>query len=429
MPAMPLDPLLLDFALLLGLSLFFGLAFEEFYAPLGAGRPGGIRTFPLLALTGALLYRLDPVQLLPFAVGLLVLGAWLYAYYRRHMVEREVEGEPNVGLVVPVCNALAYLLGPVSLAEPHWIAIGAAVAAVLLLTAREPLHGLARRVETAEIVTAGKFLILTGIVLPLLPDVPVTSLTSITPYAAWLALLAVCTLSYASYLLQRFVAPAGSDLWVAVLGGLYSSTATTVVLAHRAGANPALNAQAQAGIILATGVMYLRILAVVAVFNLPLARGLAPTMLALSLAGLALAALQYWRARGQASAASNVLPLNPLELPAAATFAVLFVVISIVANWAKDHYGALGVNALAAVVGVTDIDPFVLSLAEGGATPLPASASAIAILIATASNNLLKAAYTVGFAGRRGSWPAIAALVLLAAAAGVAAYVVATMRA
>ena len=90
---------------------------------------------------------------------------------------------------------------------------------------------------------------------PLLPNEPVTTLTAITPYKVWLALLAVCTLSYASYLLQRFLAPSDSDLAIAFLGGLYSSTATTVVLSRNAGAQPATSALAQAGIMLATSVM------------------------------------------------------------------------------------------------------------------------------------------------------------------------------
>ena len=80
---------------------------------------------------------------------------------------------------------------------------------MLLLTARERLHGLARHIESGEIVTAGKFLVLTGLVLPLLPDQPVTTLTDITPHQVWLAVLAVCTVSYASYLLQRYGAPPG----------------------------------------------------------------------------------------------------------------------------------------------------------------------------------------------------------------------------
>src|ERR1700693_421826 len=230
------------FLLLLGLGFFFGLAFEEFHAQGGLARPGGVRSFPLLALSGGLLY------LLWLSAGLLVLGAWLTCYYWRHVEEIDPDGRPNVGLMVPICNVLAYLLGPMALAEPPWVDIGTAVTALLLFTARERLHGLPRRVETGEIVTAGKFLILTGLVLPFLPDKPITGLSEITPHQVWLAVVAVSTVSYASYLLRRYVAPPGANLWVAVLGGLYSSTVTTVVLARRAcdaaaGADPPHSSQ------------------------------------------------------------------------------------------------------------------------------------------------------------------------------------------
>ena len=91
--------------------------------------------------------------------------------------------------------------------------------------------------------------------------------------------LVVCTLSYASYLIQRYLAPKAGGWWTAALGGLYSSTATTVVLARRAASEPETRRQAQAGITLATGIMYLRLLTVVAVFNLGLARALAPMLI------------------------------------------------------------------------------------------------------------------------------------------------------
>ena len=144
---MPSAPPIVSLLLLLGLGFFFGLAFEEFHARANQKRPGGVRSFPLLALTGALLYRLDPTHLVPLSAGLLALSAWLTCYYWRHLDETDAEGLPNVGLMVPICNVLAYLLGPVALAEPPWVAIGATVAAVLLLTARQELHGFARRVE------------------------------------------------------------------------------------------------------------------------------------------------------------------------------------------------------------------------------------------------------------------------------------------
>src|SRR6202158_2511281 len=309
------------FLLLLGLGFFFGLAFEEFHAQAGQARPGGVRSFPILALAGGLLYRLDTQHLLPLSVGLLVLGAWLTCYYWRHVEEIDPEGRPNVGLMVPICNVLAYLLGPVALAEPPWMAIGVTVAAVLLLTARERLHGLARHIEVGEIITAGKFLILAGLVLPFLPTEPVTRLTEITPHQVWVAVLAVATVSYASYLLQRYVAPPGAGLWVAVLGGLYSSTATTVILARRARAEPAMVRQAQTGIMLATSVMYVRLLIIVAMFDLALARALMPPLLALATPGVRRAGLCFGAHPPPPPAtAAATAPANPLELSAAFIF-------------------------------------------------------------------------------------------------------------
>ena len=410
------------FLLLLGLGFFFGLAFEEFNAQSGQVRPGGVRSFPLLALSGGLLYRLDTVHLLPLTAGLVVLGGWLSLYYWRHIAETDAEGLPNVGLMTAICNVLAYLLGPTAFTEPPWVAIGITVTAVLLLTAREKLHGLARQLEVKEIVTAGKFLILTGLVLPFLPNRAVTTLTDITPYQVWLAVLAVCTVSYASYLLQRYVAPREGGLWMAVLGGLYSSTATTVVLARRIRTAPALAARAQTGMILATAIMYVRILIVIALFNRSLALALAPALGTLAACGLALAA---WRNRfdrmsSAAHAAAEENPGNPLELSAALIFAVLFVSVSLIAAWARLRFGDRGLYTVAAVVGFSDIDPFVLSIASGGEAPVPAAAAVVAVLIAASSNNVLKALYAAAFAGVRAAIPAASALTALAAA-GIAA--------
>lgn len=405
-------PPLVSLLLLLGLGFFFGIAFEEFHARTNQKRPGGVRSFPLLALAGALLYRLDPAHLLPLTAGLLALSAWLTCYYWRHLEETDAEGFPNVGLMVPICNVLAYLLGPVALAEPPWVAVGATVAAVLLLTSREELHSFARRIELAEIVNAGRFLLLTGFVLPLLPNAPVTDLTPITPYQVWLAVVAVCTVSYASYLLQRYVAPPGSALLVALLGGLYSSTATTLVLARRARDEPASGRQSEAGIILATAVMYLRLLLIILVFNRSLALALLPPLLILATLGIAFALAWYWTGAQQPPGQTVAgAPANPLQLSTAATFAVLFVGISIASAWASQSFGARGIYGLAAIVGVSDIDPFVLNLAQGST----AQALGVgAILVATSSNNVVKAVYALAYSNA-GVRAGPAALVVLAA--------------
>lgn len=418
--------LAVDGAFLLGLSFFLGFAFEDIFARAGVRRPGGVRTFPMLALVGGLLYLFDPARLVPFTVGLAVVGACLVVYYREHIEERDESGQRNVGLMVLLLNVYAYLLGPLSVAFPHWVAVGATVAATLLFTSRTRLHELAQRIEIREIVIAAQFLILAGLVLPLLPSEPVTTLTSITPRQAWLALVVVCGFSYASYLIARYAVRAAGGLWIAALGGLYSSTATTVVLARQMKTQPSLLRQAQAGITLATSIMYVRILAVVAVFNFVLARSLAPYLLALSLLALAVALLQHRRHTeplAPASASSN--EHNPLELGSALVFASMFVGVSLLSSWVIARFGSAGIYAFAAAVGVADVDPFVLNLAQGGVAGLSTNALAAAVLIAASSNNLLKTVYALVFAGWRSSLPCVFTLSGLAVAGLTAAWAIA----
>jgi len=410
--------------MLLGLSFFFGLAFEGFYAKSQGSRPGGIRTFPLISLSGAILYALEPHYAIAFCVGMVVLGIWLYPYYQAEVLqdrpsESALGGTAAVdGIMVPICNLVAYVLGPVALNLEPWVAFGLAVAAVLLLQARDRLHALAQTLPGPEIITLGQFLILTGIVLPLLPNEPVTSLTPITPFQVWLAVVVVSSLSYGSYLLQRLLSARRSLFVTSMLGGLYSSTATTVVLAKRLHDDTRDPRQYQSGIVLATALMYLRLLIVVAIFNWRIARELAMPLTLLCVLGLGLAA-SCLRIGGRDTTGGPVEPpppSNPLELPAAAIFAVLFVVTSMASAWVIEAFGNVGVYWLAGIVGVADIDPFVLSLAQGGVAGMSVGAAALAILIAASSNNLLKATYAVAFAGWRRSGTIIGSLVALSAA-------------
>ncbi|MBY0577776.1 MAG: DUF4010 domain-containing protein [Burkholderiales bacterium] len=403
-----------NLALVLGLSFFFGLAFEEFYVKNPKKRPGGVRTFPLLALSGSGLYLIEPVHVAAFCAGLLVLGAWLYAYYHAKWSEGTPVGEPGGGLIIPVCNLIAYLLGPITLIEPHWVAVSFTVSAVLLLGARESLHHFAQKLPAEEIMTGGKFLVLTGIILPLLPNHPVTNLSVITPHQVWLAVVVVSTLSYASYMIRRYVSPQKGLLAASVLGGLYSSTATTVVLARQGREGAFARHEILSGIVLATSLMYLRLCVVVAVFNLSLAISILPYLSGLFVLGLLLSWLCRLGRRGEATG-EHVLAVqaNPLELSSALLFAGLFVVISLASAWVKSQFGQSGIYWLASIVGVTDIDPFVLSLAQGGASGAGMPSLEAAILIAASSNNILKAIYASTYLGLRASIPATAALVLL----------------
>ncbi len=405
--------------LAVALAVVLGLAFEGVYKREQRTSPGGIRTFPLLTVLGIVLWSLEPKHLAPFVAGLVAVSLWLYAYIRGAPVPPEASDLPRPGLMVPATNLLAYTFGPVALTQPSWVVVAIAVAAALFLESRSTLHRLAQQVPADEIFTLAKFLILVGEILPLLPDHPVSGWTPITPFKAALALVAVSSLSYGSYLLQRYAPARSGALWPAILGGAYSSTAATVALAReqgRLGPLAAARPDLAIGIVVATAVMYLRIAAVIAFLNPPLALLLLPAMaICFALA----AAISGWRwlrrARDAAPAASKLPAANPLQLGTAAAFAALFVILAVASAWVSREFGARGIYSLAAITGLTDIDPFVLSLAQGGVAGMSAGAVAAAILVAASSNNVLKACYAIAFGGRKAARPAALALFLLAA--------------
>ena len=407
MPEIDASPL--NFVLLIGLGFFLGLAFEESYREGIPRAPGGIRTFPLLAIAGGAAFLIEPEFGLIFAVGLAVLGAWMFAFYRARLAREKGHEDPGSGLVVPVCNVLAYTLGPIVLTQPLWIPVGITVAAALLLGARSRLHAFARSVPSSEIVTAAKFLTLAGIILPLLPDEPLTSLTPITPHQAWFAVVLVSALSYAGYILERIVSGRGSVLTMAVLGGAYSSTSTTISLARRFAADPAHRASCQAGIVAASTVMFVRIAIIVALFDATLAAALVPMLLPVFALGALISYVLMRRDDGAQSAESRT-SRNPLELSAALVFATLFVVVSVAVGWLQAHYGAGGIMALSMFTGVIDVDPLVLSVAQAGPSGAGYGDGVAAVLVAASSNNLIKATYAFLFASPARPRAAIAAL-------------------
>ena len=412
MTALAFPPLVLAgrLAMGLGLAIFLGLAFEEVYKADERDIPGGIRSFPMLAISGALLYLIEPAHAVAFIAGLFAVAVWLYAYLRAAPPDQSARS-----LMIPASSLLAYVIGPVALTQPPWIAVAATVSAVLLLGLRERLHWLIHAVPRDELLTAGRFLILVGIILPLVPNERVSSITPLTPYDLWLAVVAICTLSYASYLLQRYMPMKGAALLPAGLGGAYSSTATTIVLARRQREAGRLRADISAGIVLATSIMYLRLGIIIALFNRSLALSLAPALLTLFVAGAALAAYEWWRFGERTPEIRVALPAsNPLQITTAAIFAAVFVATSVVSAWEREAFGQGGVLGLAAVVGATDIDPFVLTVAQGGVGGMSMAGLSAAIAIAASSNNVAKATYALGFGGIKTARRPAAMLLIIA---------------
>jgi len=394
--------------LVLFLSFLVGLEREEQKATSDQYRFGGVRTFPLLGLLGYTLCLFSDGNLLLPAVGFAVVGAFLWQSFRH-----KLEGTALAGMTTELSGLLTYVVGALVWREQYWFATTLTVVGVALLELKTALENLAKRVPGYEILTFAKFLLLSAVILPIVPNRTFGTF-GFNPFRTWLVVVAVSAISYGSYLLQVRTQGRGGVLLAALLGGAYSSTLTTVVLAKRAReeSRPHLYS---GSMLVASGVMYLRLLALLGIFNRQLLHRLGLPFLLLAAAAL----LGGWLwmqlpDQGGAKEEQKFQPKNPLELGAAFLFAGLFVGMLYITHLALLHLGRAGLFALAGIMGVTDVDPFILSLAESSSSLTPVALAGGAIAIAAASNNLIKGIYAYGFADRRTGQQGLALLTVLA---------------
>ncbi len=373
--------------LVLFLSFLIGLEREERKASDEHYVFGGVRTFPLIGLIGYSMAMLSGPDILPQALGLLAVAGFLWLSYWHKLTS-----SPQAGITSEMSALTTYMVGALVSHEQFWIATSISVASIMLLELKAFLEGLARRIGPQDILTFTKFLLLTAIILPILPNEQFTEY-QLNPFKTWLVVVAVSGISYGSYVLLRLTKAQGGVILAAILGGAYSSTLTTVALAKRAARedDPHLFSGA---ILMASGVMYLRLAILLGLFNRELMLRLAPSFLAL--AAVALCTGWLWSRQGDAKSKDlkrDYEPENPLELSAAFLFAGLFVVLLIATHLAISYLGETGIYALAAIMGVTDVDPFIMGLTQSAPALTPLALAASGILIAAASNNVVKGIY------------------------------------
>lgn len=404
-----LPPLLVHFAVTVILSFVLGLELHGYRRAQDEGIGfGTTRTLTLIGASGFVLWTLGGVG--PSALylaGFAALAVWLAVdQWLAHTAAPDNQG---VALLPALVALISYALGPLVLQTPDWFVAAVVIVTILMMAEKPLIRRLSDAFPSVEGVTLAKFLIIAGLVLPLIPDTPLPGLPELTYDKVWLAVVAISGLSYLGYLLHRFVFPDAGTLLTGLLGGLYSSTVATVVLARQARTDAAVAAQAPAAVVLASLMMYLRLFVLILVLgHTDAARRLAAPFALLVLGSAAVTAVLWHLGRSSETATKvtpSLGPRNPLDLPIALLFAALFVIFAAITQFADIHYGADGLRLLSFVTGLTDIDPFILSLLAGRGA-MPEGVVIGAILIASGSNNLVKAVYAQALSRRSRMLPA-----------------------
>jgi len=385
----------LKILLTLFLCFLIGLEREERRAAGQQYSFGGVRTFPLIGLTGYALALLSGTQLLPLTFGFGVIGAFLWLSYRH-----KLETYNEAGVTTEVSGLVTYVIGALVSRDQFWIATTIAVIAMLLLELKEFLENLTIKIPAVEILTFTKFLLLTFVILPVVPNKDFGPF-AVNPFKSWLIVVAISGVSYGSYVLEKLSQGKGGVRLAALLGGLYSSTFTTLVMAKQAKTAGAPHTYA-GGILIASGIMYFRFLALIGIFNLELMRRLLIPFLILGAIGLA--GGWAWSSLSDVPEAETTpayLTKNPLALGSAFLLGLVFVVILVATNFALIHLGKDGIYGMAVISGLAPVDPFIMGLTQTAGNMTAMGLAVTGVVLAAASNNFAKAFIALAFADRK----------------------------
>ena len=376
----------------LGLGLLIGLQRER-----TEDRFGGIRTFPLISLFGTFCGMLGGTYgAWPIAAGIIaIFGTLFIANFLS--IQRE---ESEHGQTTEIAALLTFAIGAYLPLGDRAVAAVAAGLVVILLHLKEPMHIFVRKMGPKDIAGIMQFVVISLIILPLLPNRTFGPLQVLNPFDIWRMVVLIVGLSLLGYIIYKLVGQTATVVLGGILGGLISSTATTVSYARRAAEAPGAHPLVVAVILIASAVSYLRVLIEVSLFapsNLP---ALLPPLAAALILVSATAAAAFFFFRGGHEEMPP--PANPAELKSALIFGIIYAVVTLAVAAVKQHFGSTGLYVVAALSGLTDMDAITLSLArmvEGNHLE-PDNAWRL-ILAASLSNFLFKGIAATFLGGRR----------------------------
>lgn len=343
----------------------------------------GIRTFPLIALLGCLgsllAETVSSVLLVAFFVAFAALVTAAY-------IERTSHGER--GATSAVTALLVFALGALVYHNYYILAVASSVVITLFLSVKAPLHDWVQRLSHEDIYATLKFALITAIILPVLPDQTYGPFDVLNPRQIWYMVILIAGISFLGYVMGKILGSTRGIAATGILGGLISSTAVTLSLSRKSHEAVPLSRTFIAAILLASTIMYLRVIVEVGVVNATLLPTLWPFITILTISGLLISLFLGWRAVNDVK--EGVSLKNPFRLASAIQLGLLFAGILVISKIAATYYGEEGLLIAAALSGLADVDAMTLSAASLAGESISETVAVTAIMIASVANTFTK---------------------------------------
>jgi len=349
-------------------------------------RVAGIRTFALTGILGGIIGRLS-VSMGDWLVAAAFLSFAAVVAIAHFVGARESE---DIGFTTSVALLITFSLGVWAAFGSHIYVFSVAVLVVALLGYKPEIHNWIKNIETKEIYAGIKLLIISVILLPLLPDQGYGPFEALNPYWLWWMVVLITGLSFVGYVAISHFGDQIGVLLTALTGGLASSTAVTLSLAHMANRTRVSNIF-MAGVLIASAIMFIRVLIEVAVVNAKLLNMLWLPLLVMFVCTLLGIAWLWKSSGGKDEEEKPPLKLeNPFQISTALQFGILLGFVLLLAEAMKEWFGDEGIYVLSVVSGLMDVDAITLSLSKMAMEELTENVAVTGIILASITNTLVK---------------------------------------
>ena len=389
---MELSEFFVSLGIALGLGLLVGFQREKTQRELA-----GLRTFPLITIWGGMAGYLS-IELggWVLAASTVALAA-LIVVGNLHLIEQKTS---DGGLTTEVAMLVMFFVGAWLVLGPREVAVAVGGGVAVLLQAKEALQRLTERLDRDDLTAIMRFALIALVILPILPDEPFGPFQVLNLRAIWLLVVLIVGISLGGYIVYRFFGSKAGVLLGGLLGGVISSTATTVSYARRSRQHPDGARLAAVIVLIANSVVMIRVLVEIWLVGRSIFPAAVGPIGLLLLVQTAISLIFWWRVRHQ----DPDLPEqdNPAELKPALLFAALYAVVLVGVAAARTWFGDRGMYVVALISGLTDVDAITLStakLAEIGGIETPTAWRVI--VVATLANLAFKTAVVASIGSRR----------------------------
>ncbi len=376
----------LRFLIAIGIGVLMGMERESSKKGDGIGPEifAGVRTFPLITILGYLCMFLTGVlSHWIFTLGALSFIAFVIVSYVMSYQREQTGGTTQMAMII------AFMLGGMVQAGYAGLAIIGSVVVTGLLALKIQLHTAIGKIAQKDIFALLQFVVLSVLIYPLLPDQTFGPFDVLNPSRIWRIVIIILAIDFLGYLLAKFIGTKRGTIITGVLGGFASSTAVAWTFSRRSRKDEAHVGEYAGGIVLASSIMFPRILIWLFIWNQTLFWDLLLPILLIGTVGVS-AGVYLIRREDRKEEGMGHQPKNPLNLISAFSFGVLYAAILLLVAFAEENFGDKGVYLASGISGLTDVDAITISMSKLGGERFEFFVSHLAIVIGAISNSLLK---------------------------------------